>query len=205
MASIDKTYTNSYKEYQEFKNWSREKQVIFNYGKKVIKISVSDYIYEWEKEDFDGGELPIMNTPTWLDKYLYDNCPCEFVLNRLKEVYDEDFLKNIELNKISDNLKQNRRIVISKIGSTELPLYNKGINSHTWWWLQENNTFDFDYSEDLDAWVERGGHFPSNSNTMHAKTVKGLVRRLRKMYLPSGLEFRLIGRYVGEEFKITIK
>ena len=205
MASIDKTYTNSYKEYQEFKDWSKGKQVIFNYGKKVFKISVSDYIYEWEEEDFNERELPIMNTPTWLDKYLYDNCPCEFVLNRLKEVYDEDFLKNVELNKISNTLKQNRKIIISKSDRTKLPLYNKGINSYGWWWLQEAKTFDFDYSEDLEAWVERGGYFPSNTNTMHAKTVKSLVRRLRKMYLPSGLEFRLSGRYVGEEFKVTVK
>ena len=42
MASIDKTYTNSYKEYQEFKDWSKGKQVIFNYGKKVSGKRLSD-------------------------------------------------------------------------------------------------------------------------------------------------------------------
>jgi hypothetical protein len=205
MAGIDKTYTDSYEEYKEFKDWSKGKQVVFNYGKKVLKIDVLNYIYDWEKEDFNGRDLPVIHTPTWLDKYLYDNCPLKFILNRLKEVYDEDYLKNVQLNKISDNLKQNRKVVISKSKRTKFPLHNKGICSHSGWWLQEANTFDFDYNEDLQAWVEQSGNFPSYSNTMHVKTVKSLIRKLRKMYLPNGLEFRLIGRYVGEVFKVTIK
>jgi len=203
MASIDKTYTNSFKEYKEYSDWVKSKTYTFNYGKKTLVVNISNWLYEWEEEDFTC-ERPIMNTPTWLDKYLYDNCPCKFVRNRLEEVYPKNYLSKIKLGEISEGLEQNRKVVIKNTNRTTLPLTNKGLN-HTAWWIQENNTNNFDYSDELDAWVYREDYFPSFTNTMHSKTIKAMVRRLRKMYLPKGLEFRLIGRYIGEEFIIKIK
>lgn len=203
MAGIDKTYTDSYKDYKEFVDWAVGKEVVFHYGKKTHKVRVNNFIYEWSKEDFDGRELPIMNTPTWLDKYLYDNCPCKFVLERFEEVYPSGHLKDIVIGNIPNDFKQRRKIKITKTERTSLPLTNKGLGDN-FWWLQENGT-NFDYSEGLNAWVHRDSYFPSYTNTMHFKTVKSMVRQLRKMYLPKGLEFRLIGRYVGEEFKVMIK
>ena len=36
-----------------------------------------------------GNEVPIWNTPTAVDKYLYNNCPLKFVQDRLKEQYSD--------------------------------------------------------------------------------------------------------------------
>ena len=65
------------------------------------------------------------------------------------------------------------------------------------------------YVEDLNSWtgsdffeLPEGG---SMSSKMHAKSIKGLIRKLRKSYLPSGIEFRLRGSYVGQEYIIRIK
>lgn len=202
MAGIDKTYTNSFEEYQQLVDWAKDKEIVFN---KKQKKRLSDYIYQWNEEDFIS-ELPVMNTPNYIDIYLIQNCPIKFVQDRMKEVYSEESIK--EFNDINfpiefpKDYKQNRKVIISKYKN--LPLYNKGINSHSCWWLQSND-FDWDFDDDNKVWVNRSLYYPSNTNTSHHKTIKSLVRFLRKQYLPSGLEFRLSGRYVGEEFTIKIK
>ena len=93
MAGIDKTYTDSYQDYLELKNWAENNSLELTYGNKSVKYKASSYIYGWKEEDFDGRELPVMNTPTWFDKYLIDNCPCQFVINRLNSVYGDNYLK----------------------------------------------------------------------------------------------------------------
>lgn len=205
MAGIDKTYTRSYKEYKEFVDWARDKTIVFNYGKKVLKESVSSYIFQWKEEDFNGDELPIMNTPTWVDKYLYDNCPCKFVLDRLKEVYEEDTLKyKLVIGELPLNYKQNRKVKIKKVSHRGLRLTNRSLNSKYEWWVMPVN-FDTCYNEELKAFVSWDMGFPSYTDSMRdCRTVKTLVRRLRKMYLPSGIDFILQGPSEGQLFKITV-
>lgn len=204
MAGIDKTYTDSFKEYSEFKEWSKDKTILFPTGQK---IEVSNYIYdEWEEEDF-VRELPIMNSPTYLDIYLIQNCPFEFIQNRMRDVYGEEsyteFKNMIFPTPLSSKLKQNRKVVIKKATRNKFPLYNKGVGSHSWWWLQ-SKTLGWNFDSYSKVWVE-GKFYPNDTNTSTHKTIKSLVRFLRKQYLPSGLEFNLSGRYVGEEFIIVVK
>lgn len=204
MAGIDKTYTDSWEDYKEFVDWAKDRKINFWYGNKKLSIDIGSYIWEYDKEAFDGTERPIMNTPTWYDKYLYDNCPCDFVRQRLNQVYPDDYLKTLEIGKIPNEFEQNRKITVTVNERTKLPLTNKGLSQKTAWCLQTKE-IDFWYSDSIDAWVHRESLFPHSSNTMYSNTVKSMVRRLRKMYLPSGLEFRLRGRYIGEEFTVKIK
>jgi hypothetical protein len=46
--------------------------------------------------------------------------------------------------------------------------------------------------------------YPHNTNTATVTSIKALVRHLRKQYLPKGITFRLMGRYVGEEYLVTV-
>lgn len=204
MAGIDKTYTSNYKEYQELVEWSRGKAIEFKYGKKTLKIPVANSIYEWDEQDF-VSELPVLNTATWEDRFLWDTCPCQFVIDRLRQVYGGNYLETVDLNKIPDNFKTNRKIRVVKDKLTKWPLKNKGIsNRHHYWWVQTKDGNDLSYSSKLDAWTVPES-FPSDTNTMNGKTIKSIIRRLRKMYLPSGIKFMLIGRYVGEIYTIEIK
>jgi hypothetical protein len=200
MAAIDKTYTDSWKEYQEFKEWAKDKSVTFHYDNKKQRIGVSWYIYEWDEEDFGEIARPVMNTPTWLDKYLKDNCPCQFVQDRLKEVYPEGYLDSVQLGVLPPNFKKNRKIVITQRG--RFPIKNKGLLSHGWWWVQCND--ELWYNNTLKAWTPHDA-FPSRTNTAHTHTIKAVVRQLRKMYLPSGITFSLSGRYEGENYTIKIR
>lgn len=204
MAGIDKTYTDSYEEYKEFKDWADKQILTFFNGHKVC---IGDWVWEYKKNDFDKGEIPIMNTPTWLDIYLIQNCKSDFVLNRMKEVYNEESLKkfkNIDLTSFpSEDFKQNRKIVIKSSDRTKFPRHKKPYGGKGKWWLQCDN--DFVYCDETKVWSSYDNYYPHNTNTSHIKSLKGVVRHLRKQYLPKGITFRLIGKYVGEEYLIIIK
>lgn len=94
MAGIDKTYTSSWEEYSQLKEWISKHDKTYKDRSYIDGyISVSGCLYDWEESDFDGRELPIMNTPTKIDKYLIRNCPLQFVQDRMKEVYSEKSYK----------------------------------------------------------------------------------------------------------------
>lgn len=201
MAGIDRTYTNSYQEYKDFKDWADTQFLIFFDGHKVC---IGDWVYDLNESDFDNGERAIMNTPTWLDIYLIQNCKSEFVLNRMKVVYGEkdyNSFKTIKLNKLPEDFKQNRKIVIGRGKRTRFPLHSKPYGGYTWW-LQSNSGFN--YNDETKRWISDLEYYPTNTNTSHPKSLKGLVRHLRKQYLPKGAIFNLSGRYVGEEYIVKV-
>lgn len=203
MASIDKTYTDSYKDYKEFVDWTRGKYIEF-YNKK--KVYISSYIYDLEESDFNGKELPIMNTPTWIDIYLIQNCPCKFVLNRMKTVHSKHFKEFKAMlfpSSLPDDYKKNRKIIIQNTNETKYSLNNTGWQGCSWWIRCDSR--DWSYNSEWKTWVNYFLYLPNNTNTQHTKTIKSLIRQLRNMYLPSGLEFRLSGRLVGEDYKIIVK
>ena len=68
MASIDKIYAESYKEYMDFVNWAKDKSIDFYYPGKSLKVHVMNYVYYpyWDEEDFETSERPITNTPEFI-------------------------------------------------------------------------------------------------------------------------------------------
>lgn len=209
MAGIDKTYTDDYKEYKKFKDWASNQRVEFFDGRKEC---IGDWVWDYEKEDFENGEIPIMNTPNWLDMYLIKHCKVKFVLDRMDEVYGKDFhdeAKSVDFKLIPDGYEKNRKIVIKSIPKqTTFSLVNKSTPKFGWWLQQswDKKKFYMQFNEETKKWVDSNKQiYPSNTNTSHHRTVKGLVRFLRKQYLPKGVEFNLIGRYVGEIYNVTIK
>ena len=203
MAGIDKTYTNSFKEYKEFKDWADKQKLTFFDG---LSVCIGDYVWKLDEEDFDNGEIPIMNTPTWLDVYLIQNCKSEFVLNRMKEVYSsesyEEF-KTVDLTSPpSGDFKQNRRVIIKRSNRTKFPLHKKPYGGKTKWWLQCNDNFG--YCDKTKVWSSYDNYYPHNTNTAHITSIKALVRHLRKQYLPKGVVFTISGIYVGEEYLVQV-
>lgn len=201
MASIDKTYTDSFKEYTELKDWMEGRVVTFFDG---YQVHISNYLYEWEEEDFNGTDRPIMNTPTWLDSYLLNHCPIPFVVERLEYVYGDDFeeIKNLDLTSLPSHYKQNRKIVIKRNKYTQFPLCNKPYKMKKWW-LQTDN-MDLWYNDTTKIWADRD-IYPTNSNTSFHSSIKSLIRFLRKQYLPPNYQFRLVGGVVGEIYTVVVK
>lgn len=205
MASIDKTYVDNYEDYLSYYEWAKDKYIEF-FNKK--RVYLRDYIYKWNESDFIGdGDLPMMNTPTYVDIYLIQNCPINFVQERLRYVYGREYkkLKSIKFPiDMPMDYKTNSKVVIRNFdNNTYYPLFNKGINSHQRWIVEILG--EWWYNEDWNTFVNTDLHMPFTSNVMCVRNIKSLVRKLRKMYLPKGLELILRGRYVGETYKIIIK
>ena len=206
MAGIDRTYTNSYKDYKEFKDWADKQVVTFFDG---YTECVGDWVWNYEEKDFDNGEIPIMNTPTWLDIYLIQNCKIEFVIERMKCVYGkhfEEYQKLTNLNGVPEGYAKNRKIVITNADKCKFPfkkkMFKNPIDSKMSWWVQcEDN---FWYNSETRTWVGWDDFYPHNTNTAHIKSTKALIRHLRKQYLPKDVKFRIIGRYIGEEYLAVV-
>lgn len=202
MAGIDRTYTDSYKEYKEFKNWADTQTLTFFNGYKKY---IGDWVWDYEEKDFENGEIPIMNSPTWLDIYLIQNCKNKFVLDRMKSVYDEDSYneyKMVDLTaKPPKEFQQNRKITISKCKTTKFPLHSKPYDGGMWRLQCDDN---FWYSDETKTWTSWDTYYPHNTNTAHIKSFKAIVRHLRKQYLPKGTLFSITGKYVGEEYTVRV-
>ena len=208
MEGIDKIYTNSYEDYKEFKDWA-DKQIVKFFNGHIQRVG--DNVRILEKDDFTGMDIPIMNSPRWLeihrwlDIYLIQNCKIEFVLERMKEFYDEEdynsFL-NVDLTaKPPSNFQQNRKITIRRNDRTKFNIHNKPYDGY--WFVQHKlNPFDvrftFSYNKDTKIWVSDDMEYPTNSITAMIPSMKSIVRHLRKQYLPKGITFEIRGRYVGE-------
>jgi hypothetical protein len=203
LAGIDKTYCNSYSDYKEFKTWADEQTLTFFNGHKVC---IGDWVWDYLEDDFGDGDRCIMNTPTWLDIYLIQNCETKFVLERMRYVYSEKSYKEFQsvdlTSKPQTEFQQNRKITIKKTDRTKFPLHTRPYKKNCKWWIQSDNRFSYD--DETKVWSSSDSYYPHNTNTAHIKSIKGVVRHLRKQYLPKGINFTISGRYVGEDYLITI-
>ena len=218
MASIDKTYTNSWEDYCSLVEWCKGKSFALKNG-DIIRPS--NYIYKWDEENFDGKkELPIWNTPTYLDIWLIRNCPLAFIQDRLKEQYgggwskeaftshnDEDMYHQI-LNYTSpyDTYKR----IGSHRFSIKYKINNKFKDDDLTWWI-DILELGWWYNEKHNAWYHDDEALPISSNVAHFNgniSKRKLARIIKKWNLPKGTKIRFRGdykRYIQKEFVATIK
>lgn len=205
MASIDRTYTNSYQEYKKFKDWADTQYLTFFDG---LTVRIGDYVYDCDEEDFDGEEVSIMNTQTWMDVYLIQNCKSKFVLDRLKDVYGKEYYEELLSYDLTaalpESFKKDREVRIIRNKKTKFPLHNKPYGKRNTWWLLCYD-YNFMYNTNTKRWIHLDFHYPFNTNAAHFKSIKALVRHLKNQHLPSGLFFYIQGRYTGEFYDVMIK
>lgn len=199
MAGIDKTYCSSYPLYREFKDWANKQFVTFFDG---YKECIGNYVRDIPESEFIG-EMSIMNTPTWVDIYLIQNCKFDFVLDRMRFVYGKSYDRLITINlkqKPPEDFKKNRRIKITN-EILSFPKHNAAYGKCSWYLSCDQ---DFYYNSKNRVWSKNGSYYPDDGGSAKFKTIKAVVRHLRKQYLPLNITFTLIGGYVGEDYKISI-
>ena len=220
MAAIDKTYTRSWEEYQSLVEWCKGKSFTLKNG-DIIRPSM--YIYEWDKENFDGEKYrPVWNTPTYLDIWLIRNCPLGFIQDRLKEQYgggwskeaftdhnDEDMYYQI-LNYTSPYDVNWRILDCSPKFSIQYKVNNKFKDDDLCWWV-EVLTWGWWYNEEHNMWYHDDEALPINSSHAYFKGNIGkrkLARLIKHWCLPKGTQIRFVGdykRYIQKEFIVTIR
>lgn len=212
MASIDKTYTSSYSEYKSFKDWADKQYITFFDG---LKVCVGNYVWELSEDMFDDNCLtPIMNTPIGVDAYLIQNCTHQFVLNRMKEVYKEQYYNTLKAKDLGakppEEYQQNRNISFKKVirnRRRSFPSLNKKVGS----WLLRVKRSDYNSfwmcNDTTKVWInDFVTLYPTNTNALSLESIEEVESHLQKQYLPKGLEFTLvgIGANINEEYLITI-
>jgi len=214
MAGIDKTYTSSWEEYQEVIKWAREHEFTCPNG---IIVKPINSCYDLKEEYFNGeDELPIMNTSNTTDYFLIKYCPLKIIQERMMEVYDEEYIEAIKngtskydtfvrpepgtkLKIIKDSKYHNRKPF------SILNYYGKRVtyvtievryNDELLWYNDEFDIFTFSH--------ELGNRYNSGAD-LKLKSLKAIMRRIRKWKLPKGCIVDVRGRYVGEDWKFLIK
>lgn len=203
MAGIDKTYAGSYEEYKEYRDWANAQVITFFDGHTEW---VRNYVYHhWNEENFSRvHKLPIMSTSNWLDAYLIQNCPMQFVIDRMKYAYDSvtyDRLKNYDLSAPPpENFKQNRKILIKRNGDSLFQIHETPIRGYNW----RLCGMGYEYNRDTNRLVHDSFLYPTDTDTVYRSSLKAIIRFLRTQYLESGAEFELSGRYVGEVYSVHV-
>lgn len=217
MAAIDKTYTSSWEDYQLLVEWCKGKSFTLKNG-DVIKPS--NYIYEWERESFDGErELPIWNTPTYLDIWLIRNCPLEFIQDRLKEQYGGGWSKEAFSNHNDDDMYHQILNHTSPYDlyerkgshkfSIKYSINNKFKDDDLFWWVNVMG-LGWWYNDKHKMWYHNDEALPISCSSAHLKgnlSKRRLARLIKRWNLPKGTEIQFVGdykRYIQKEFTVTI-
>lgn len=208
MAAIDKCYVDNYADYQQFKEWAKDKFFVTPRGNKIY---ISDYIFDYEEKHFDSRSIPIFNTPTYVDNYLYHNCPLKFIQDWLQDRYFRGGYSKGESNELTEELKLPeyepcKRVKIIRRGLGNLPfkIYNSYINKKRgYWWIDVYSADRYSrywYNDDKDYWLLPYENDVWTSSCYHSSlSVKAIIRKILKVWkLPKNCKIVIQGRIVND-------
>jgi len=209
MAGIDKTYCSSWEKYQEIVNWAKEHEFTCPNG---MIIKPFDSIFEYNQEDFDGDEIPIMGTTWALDYFLIKFCPIKLIQDRMKAVYSQEYLESVwNGNSYFDTFVRPEagtkvKLIKNKNHSKRLlkcrsPYSNKNIRFPGFVSVYRDDDQLF-YNEDYDAFIfpYELGDYTGAFVHIKCKSIKAIIRRIRKWNLPKGCTVEVCGQYDEEEW-----
>lgn len=223
MAGIDKTYVSSYEDWKEIIDWAKKTVFTCPNGIEFHVIdwcynsnSTEDDIREWLNEQ---KEIPVMNTPQELDYFLIKYCPIKVVQNRMREVYDSEFVESV-LNGTSVY----DTFVYPEFGKHCKFIKKPIISYNSKWWnnyfkkyyrgfyyvdviLPKKYSAYSSYNQNYDIWLmnnELGYPTSGGSVKFEISSLKSLIRKIRKWRLPIGTKVIFEGQYEGSEGEIII-
>ena len=232
MAAIDNTYVTA-QELKEAIAWAKEvgtctldngyKFKPFNF---IIYNDLDNPDFDWNREEY-----VLWNTPLWFDRWLWLNCPLEFVKDRLKFQYGDDALKEFE-NYVYHNPKDNLDFGNQHYTFLKVPKWK----NYKWWmnnarrlnpWpdkckqltyfieiVAPNNEWrnDLQYCSQLDCWVKDFEYLAHDNEYIWQKyhknipNKKSIIRELRRWYIPKGYIVKVRNlKYIGLDFEILVK
>lgn len=229
MAGIDKTYIKTYSQYKEVCDWCKDIVVTFDtYNDKNIKFKPSEFINKYTEDDFnqlpENGELVLWNTPSYMDQWLIQNCPIDFIQKRLKEQYGDDYddIKNgnfdtyernglaqyIHFKVIKKPHVYRRFSFIYTDRQNKLRVYKE--NKKGVWEIRiEDKHYIWFYNEQYDYWTNNIELFPYDSFVCTIKkknlNIKSICRYLKKWNLPAGLKITIDNIYFDFGWELITK
>lgn len=252
MSYIDKTYITTYKQFKEVRDWCKGKIVETDNGLKyhaedflIYKNMTEEYFNNWKKEiienrmrnygetyekAYKNAEIPLWNTPFYFDRWLIKNCPIQFIQDRLKYQYDDEYEQIKNGTSSYDTYKRNglgknfHYKVIRK--PNWKPRYNFPYIDHfnndkyykenkkPWWHITIKDTktdhpISWLANTYYNYWTNLEEGLPFNSNTMDIKrknlNIHAIIRMIKKWNLPVGSQVKVLNRYFNYGWIINIK
>lgn len=221
MAAIDKTYVSSYDDWKEIVDYAKDAIFTCPNGQELKLI---DYIYfpnkskseveEWLSETC---EIPVMSTSWSMDYFLIKYCPIQLVQDRMVDVYGEEYCTSVKngTSKYDTFVRQEGGKHVSYLKRPKFRKPIKHFSSYTCKYMHgkyfvqvdvpdgEGYTF---YNERYDTWVlpyELGEGF-TNTAITKCKSVKSVIRKIRKWNLPIGYKIHVFGKFKGEDFEMVV-
>lgn len=210
MAAIDKTYTSDYEEYQKFLKWAKETTFECPNGSKIY---VYNYVYDyWTEEHMKEAPRPVMSSPWSLDYFLIKYCPFKFVQDRMREVYSEEYV-----NSVLNGTSEYDTFKYPEVGTKFTIVRGRWMTHKNYLWKFRGRKIHFDldveyneqrlwYSPKINKFIlpyELG--LGTMSWATKGRTIKALIRHLRKLKLPKGAIIKATGRYVDEDLLILVR
>lgn len=227
MAAIDKTYV-TLEQLQEAISWAKEVGTVEL--ENGYKFQPLNWIYNYnDLDDPDFWNIKrdyyiLWNTPQWFDRWLWINCPLEFIRDRLKEQYNEESLGEFENWEYKEQPKRECKYTFLEVPRGKYPKWTMGYarKNNPWPGNCKQATymceirvpgeeFEREYNEQVDQWYEIFGMLPCGDSFIWQKyhkripSKKAIIRQLNKWNLPKGTKVKLWTRYVGLDFKILVK
>lgn len=209
MAAIDKCYVDNYSDYQQFKEWAKDRSFVTPRGNKIC---ISDYIFDLEEKYFNSKSIPIFNTPTYVDNYLYKNCPLKFIQDWLQDRYFRGGYSKGVPDELTQELKlpeyepcKRVKIIKHGLGNCPFRIYNSYTNKKFGsWWIEvrSTNNRSYWYNNDKDYWL-----FPDENDVWTSScccsklSVKAIIRKILKVWkLPKNCIITIQGRLINDDW-----
>lgn len=238
MAAIDKTYVTK-QELLEAIDWAKKVGQVKMENGYIFRPLNFIYAYNDLEDphyfDEEYNEYVLWNTPIWFDRWLWNNCPLEFVKERLMYQYSEEDRKKFE-NYVYYNLKNNFDFGSQHYTFLKEPKW-KG---HKWFMMHgrkdnpwpdkkgmqtyfidiktpQNDNYDWwndelVYDDQLNDWVLRkdmlpyGGQYVWQYYHKNPPTKKSIIHELRRWYIPKGYIVRVYQLACkGMDFEILVR
>lgn len=203
MAAIDKIYITSIEQYREYKKWCDS--VPYQHDSIGNLWHPSEFMYPGTEREYIIGlrhnkEIALCNNPDYVDVFLIRNCPIEFIQNRLKEQYGDEYNHILNYTSMYDTYKPTI--------STKFKIVTKpSVNYRIGYWSVEVESMGtyLRYSEKKHCWKTNFDLCYCDSYYVHYKHIdlRKIRRLIKKWGLPVGTTVHFIGPCVGQDYIIV--
>lgn len=203
MAAIDKIYITSIEQYREYKKWCDS--IPYQCDSIGNLWHPSEFIYLGTEREYIIGlrhnkEIPLCNNPSYVDVFLIRNCPIEFIQNRLKEQYGDEYDCILNYTSMYDTYKPT---ISTKFKVIKKPSFN----CRDGYWSVEVDSKDayWRYSEEKHCWKTNSDLCYCDSNSVYYKHIdlRKIRRLIKKWKLPVGTTIKFSGFYIGQDYIIV--
>lgn len=221
MAGIDKTYVTK-KQFVEVMHWCKAQGLVTLENGYQFYPTEMCFGYNGSLDDIinsNDDQFILWNTSCWFDRWLWKNCPLDFIREQLKMQYDTNSLKDFDEWDYRPPIKKK-----SKFRFLNVPKWRgwKTIDTAYEMFIVkydcEDSINNLGYDRQTNAWYPIFGMLPTDGDdesytgkyiwNLHHKNIpnkKTIIRQIKQWNIPSGYLIRLENVRYDINFEILVE